>query len=87
MSVNLEIREKLPPDSIVLDDESFDDSIIGVSLDGRVIYAYDRMVIEYMVDNDCELEDACQWLDYNTLRAIPYMPDPKPMVVGGDILV
>ena len=86
MSVNIEVRKQLPPHSIVLDDESFDDSIIGVSLDDRVIYSLDLMVTEYMVDNDCSMDDAYEWLSYNTLRAIPYMPDPKPMVVEGCIL-
>lgn len=87
MSVNLGIRDKLPPNSIVLEDESFDNSIIGVSLDDRVIYLFDLMACEYMEDNDCTIEEAWEWLDYNTLRAIPYMPDPKPMVVTGDIYV
>lgn len=87
MSVNLEIRKQLPPTSIVLDDESFDNSIIGVSLDGRVIYLFDLMAREYMEDNDCTIEEAWGWLDYNTLRAIPYMPDPKPMVVSEGMLL
>ena len=87
MSVNLEIREKLPNDSIVLDGEAFDNSIIGVTFDNRVIYSYEQMIFEYMEDNDCSMNDACDWIHYNTLRAIPYMPNPKPMVVSEDMLL
>lgn len=87
MSVNLEIRKQLPPHSIVFDNESFDNSIIGVTFDDRIIYSYEQMLYEYMEDNDCSLGDACDWISYNTLRAIPYMPDPKPMVVSEDMLL
>lgn len=87
MSVNLEIRKQLPPHSIVFDHESFDNSIIGVTLDGRVIYLYEEMVNEYMRDNKCSEQEAWDWIDYNTLRAIPYMPDPKPIVISGMVLV
>jgi hypothetical protein len=82
MSVNRDIRDKLPLDTIVLDNESYDNSIIGVTFDGRVIYSYERMVEEYMKDNECTEEEAVDWIDYNTIRAIPYLPNPKPVIVS-----
>ena len=81
MSVNQSIREQLPPGAIVLDDASYDESIIGTTLEGGVIYSYERMVEEYMSDNACDEEEALDWINYNTIRAIPYLPDPKPMIV------
>jgi hypothetical protein len=85
MSVNLKIREKLPPDSIVLDNESYDNSIIGVSLNGEVIYSVERMIDEYMVDNECSYEEAWDWISYNTLRGIAYIPCPRPMIVSEEV--
>lgn len=82
MSVNRDIRDKLPLDTIVLDNESYDNSIIGVTFDGRVIYSYERMVEEYMKDNECTEGEAVDWIDYNTIRAIPYLPNPKPVIVS-----
>ena len=82
MSVNREVRDKLPPSSIVLDSESYDNSIIGVSFDGAAIYSYERMVEEYMKDNECTEEEAVDWIDYNTIRAIPYFPKPRPLIVS-----
>ena len=81
MSVNLNVRELLPEDSIVLNDSSFDKSIIGVTANGNVVYDFDKMVEEYMEDNQCSAEEAMDWITYNTMRAIPYFPEPKPIII------
>lgn len=81
MSINQKIRDRLPPTSIVLEDESYDNSIIGMTFDGAAIYSYDRMVEEYMRDNGCTEEEAVDWIEYNTIRAIPYFPEPRPKIV------
>jgi hypothetical protein len=80
--VNFDIREKLPDGALILDNESYDNSIIGVTLDGRVIYDFNLMVEEYMLDNDCSEIDAVEWIEYNTMRAIPYFGDKAPIVVN-----
>lgn len=81
MAVNLEIRMKLPPDSLVFDNSSFDNSIIGTTLDGRVIYDFDLMVQEYMKDEECSPGEALEWIEYNTMRALAYMGKKAPLVV------
>ena len=80
--INLDIREKLPIGSIVLDNESYDNSIIGTTLDGRVIYEFNSMVEEYMTDNDCCEEEAIDWIEYNTIKALPYFGDKTPIIVS-----
>lgn len=82
MGVNLNIRDQLPDDSLVFDNESYDNSIIGVTLDDRVIYSYERMVHEYMEDNKCSEEDAIDWIEFNTIRSLPYVGDKAPMIVS-----
>ena len=81
MAVNLLIREQLPYDSIVFDNSSYDNSIVGVTLDGRVIYDYDLMIEEYMNDNDCSYEDAIDWIEYNTIRSLSYVGSKAPVIV------
>lgn len=44
MAINMNIREILPEGAIILDNSAFDNSIIGVTLDGRLIYDYDKMI-------------------------------------------
>ena len=39
------------------------------------------MVEEYMIDNECTYDEAVDWIDYNTVRALPYLPQPRPIIV------
>jgi hypothetical protein len=80
--VNLKIREKLPPDAIVFDNASYDNSIIGSTFDGRAIYDFNVMVKEYAEDNECDELEAIEWIEYNTMRALPYAGEKAPEVVN-----
>ena len=49
-------------------------AFIGISNDNKAIYDYDLM-IEYLMKKE-EFDDeinAIEWIDYNTIRALPYM--------------
>ena len=81
MSVNLELREELPEDAIVFDNMSYDGSIIGVTTDGRVVYDYDKMIEELMQDEEWSYEDAIEWIEYNTIRALPYAGPNGPIIM------
>ena len=81
MSINYKIREQLPSDAVVFDNHAYDNSIIGITLDGRAIYDFDKMVKELMADEGWDEMDATEWIEYNTLRALPYGGDKRPFVV------
>ena len=81
MSVNLQLRDELPEDAIVFDNMSYDGSIIGVTTDGRVVYNYDMMVEELMQDEEWSYDDAVEWIDYNTIRALPYAGENGPIIM------
>lgn len=49
-----------------------DECVIGVSSDNRVVYSFDKMV-EYLVNDGMSDIDAIDWIEYNTLRSIPYL--------------
>ena len=60
------LRAKLPEDALVFDNFAYDNSIIGTTLDGRVIYCYEKMVEEYMIEEECSYEEAVEWIvDHN----------------------
>lgn len=62
-------------DTLVFENYSYDDALIGVSQDGRAIYDFDLMV-EWLVKTQQMTEiDAIEWIEYNTIRALPYYPD------------
>lgn len=84
MSVNQEIRNKLPPDAVVFDNYAYDNSIIGTTFDGRAIYDFDKMVEELMNDEGWSYEDAVEWISYNTLRSLPYGGGKTPLIVYTD---
>ncbi len=39
------------------------------------------MVEWYMKKNDCSEQDAAEWIDWNTLRALPYAGAGAPIVM------
>lgn len=68
----------------ILDNHAYDDSVLGVTEDNRIVYSYERMVQEFMQDEDCSEEEAQEWVDYNTLRALPYLGEDAPIVISLD---
>lgn len=70
----------IAPEAIILDDPAYDNAIIGITYEGGLIYDYDLMVMELVKDDGMDEDEAAEFIDYNTVRAIPYMPDPKPVI-------
>lgn len=64
-------------------DEGYDDALIGVSEDGRAIYDFDKMVA-WLVDKYGWTDDeSIEWIEVNTLRALPYFGDKAPIIMYG----
>ena len=66
---------------LVLENYSYDDAFIGVSNDERAVYDYDKMVEWLVKTQDFTVEDAVEWIDYNTIRALPYYGDKAPIIL------
>ena len=54
----------------------FDDAIVGATIDGRVVYDYNRM-IECLQKEGMTEEKALEWMEYNTIRATDYLEEPQ----------
>ena len=82
MTLN-EIKEYLSSydgEIILLENPSYETAIIGIDSSDRIIYDYDKMA-EYLVDTDnMTIEEAYEFIDYNTIRALPYMGDKAPII-------
>ena len=65
------------PDFYVLfENPNFDGAVVGVSTDDRVIYDYDLMIEAGLRENpDWTIEDTVDWIEYNTIRSLSYIPD------------
>ena len=81
MAINQKIREELPEDAVIFDNKSYDNSIIGVTSDGRVVYDFDLMVAELMKDENWTEDEAVEWIEYNTIWALSDAEESTPIVM------
>lgn len=70
-------------DSIILEDPDYADAAIGVDTDGHVVYSYDLMVESLSQRDGISEDDVREFIDYNTIRALPYMGPLHPIVLYG----
>ncbi len=68
-------------DVIILINDSYDTALIGVSDDNRAIYDYDKMIEWLMNTNYWTADEAIEWIDYNVIRALPYIGDKAPIIM------
>ena len=61
----------------------FDDAIVGITTDDRVVYDYDYdLMIESLAKKDSmSLDEARESIDYNTVRTLPYMPNAPVIMI------
>lgn len=68
-------------DVVIFENYSYDDALIGVTEDGRAVYDFDKMVRWLVETEDFTDEEAIEWIEYNTIRALPYMGDDAPIIM------
>jgi len=68
-------------DAVVLENPDYLSAVAGVSEDGRVIYSYPRMVEHLMLNDGMSHEEASEFIDYNTVGALPYMGEKRPIIL------
>ena len=84
MKLNREILDNMGyTDSIVFRNPDYDDAIIGISHDDRVIYDYDKMIEHLITHEDMTDEEAADFISYDTMRIIPYAGENAPIVMYG----
>jgi len=76
---------ELMTDAIVLDPEYLDAAIIGhdTNEDGEIIfvYSYEKLTEAFRnAEEGWNDLDAMEWVDFNTVRALPYMGDRAPII-------
>lgn len=69
---------------LLFDNHSYDASIVGITKEGRLVYDEDLMISELMEDEGWSYEDAVEWIEYNTLRSLPFADGKAPIVLNCD---
>lgn len=67
--------------SVVFTNPDYTSAVVGVDEDGRVVYSYEKMVKHLVKKDKMTEEEAMEFIDYNTIRALPYEGEKRPIVV------
>ncbi|MDY5045533.1 hypothetical protein [Phascolarctobacterium sp.] len=60
---------------------SYDSALIGVTSDNCAVYDYEKMVEWLMKKEQWSEEDAREWIEYNTVRALSYFGEGAPIIM------
>ena len=69
-------------DSVIFENPCFDDAIVGVTPEGRVVYNYSLMVKSAMEEEDWTEQEATDWIEFNTIRSLAYV-EYGPIIMYG----
>lgn len=72
--------EAAADDAVVFESPDYAAAFIDVSHDVRAVYAFDAMVASLIAEG-MQPDEAIEFIDYNTLRALHYMGDKAPVIV------
>ena len=89
--INKELRDYIAEEheeTVVFNVPSYDNAIVGLSDDGKVIYDYDLMVKEYITEHQATEEEACEYLKYNTIGTLPYIEEcVRPIILYNSTII
>ena len=68
-------------DVVIFENYSYDDALIGVTDDNRAVYDFDKMVAWLVETEGMAEEEAIEWIEYNTIRALPYAGPNAPIIM------
>jgi hypothetical protein len=71
--------EALKPIGINGNSDGYDEAVMGISTDGKLVYSVEKMIEILIRDSDMNKVDAIEWLEYNTFNA--YVGEMTPIWV------
>ena len=76
-----EILNKCDEETVILEPSYLDEAIVGINQDGKLIYDYDLLVKANIEHEGMTYEEAVEWVEFNTLRSVPFMGRLHPEVM------
>ena len=70
-------------DVIIFSNPDYADAFVGISEDNRAIYSFVKMVGCLMEEDGMTYIEAIEFIEYNTIRALPYMGKDAPIIMYG----
>ena len=68
-------------DTLVFESPDYANAFLGTTDDGRAVYDYEKMIQCLVEEDNMEYDEAMEFIDYNTIRAIPYFGSNAPVVM------
>lgn len=75
------IEELEEAETILFRNPDFSTAIIGMTHDDRVVYDYYKMLEHLTKYEEMTYEDAADFVSYDTMRALSYMPGNTPVII------
>lgn len=66
------VEENAGEHILVFESPDYASAFVGITTDGNAVYDYDLMVKCLMEEDGMEELEAIEFIDYNTIRALPY---------------
>lgn len=66
---------------VIFQNYSYDAALIGVTEDNRAVYDFDKMVAWLMETEGFTQDEAIEWIEYNTIRALGYAGEGAPIIM------
>lgn len=81
MTASERLSEHGYEDVVIFENYSYDDALIGVTEDNRAVYDFDKMV-EWLCEKEgFSTEEAIEWIEFNTIRALAYAGEDAPIIM------
>ena len=85
----LEFLEEENPEAVLFENPSFEKALIGYTENNLgnfvAVYDYNEMVDslaeEYSADSEDPYTDAIEWIEFNSMRSLPYMGENAPVII------
>jgi len=68
-------------ESIIFTNPHFAPAFVGVTQDGCAVYDYNKMIEYLAISDNMSYEDAAEFIEYNTIRSLPYMGSKSPIIL------
>ena len=68
-------------DTVILESPDYLSAVVGISDDGRLIYDYEKMVEHLVATDGMDYEEACEFIDFNTIGSLPSMGEKRPIIL------
>lgn len=65
----------------IFSEPGYDDAIIGITTDDRVVYSFYGMVESLMKSEGMSYEEAKEFIEYNAVRSLPYEENAPVIVI------